>query len=97
VDLLLDSGVSEYFSFNCVNIIAILNENKWIEIPLSKSEIFKSDILTLIEKRRLVRFIELCLGLYDKLTENANKSVNSTHVYEFMEVENLSQIEGKLL
>ena len=91
---MLDSGVAEYFEFKCVDIIAILNEGKWMEIPLSKAEIFKSEILSLIEKRRLVKFIEQCLGLYDKLTENSNKSVNSTHIYEFIEVDNLSLIEG---
>lgn len=94
VDVMLASGVSEYFEFKSVDLIVILNEGKWTEIPLSKSEIFQSEFLSLIEKRRLVKFIELCLGLYDKLTENAGKSVNSTHVYELSTVESLSEIEG---
>ena len=91
---MLSSGVSEYFEFKSVDIIAILSEGKWIEIPLSKAEIFQSNVLSLIEKRRLVKFIEQCLGLYDKLTENATKNVNSTHVYEFLAIESLSEIEG---
>jgi len=91
---MLSSGVSEYFEFKNVDMIAILNEGKWMEIPLSKAEIFQSNVLTLIEKRRLVKFIEQCLALYDKLTENSNKNVNSTHVYEFLEVESIKDIEG---
>ena len=47
----------------------------------------------------IVFIVELDLSesekiLYDKLTENANKSVNSTHVYEFLEVESIKEIEG---
>ncbi len=92
---MLASGVSEYFEFKSVDSIVIMDDNKWMEIPLSKSEIFQSSFLTLIEKRKLVKFIGQCLGLYDKLTENASKSVNSTHVYDTMEVESLGEIEGK--
>jgi RAB protein geranylgeranyltransferase component A len=90
---MLSSGVAEYFDFKSIDTIVILNEGKLMEIPLSKSEIFQSESLTLVEKRKLVKFIEQCLGLHDKLTENATKSVNSTHVYETNTADDLSEIE----
>jgi RAB protein geranylgeranyltransferase component A len=55
--------------------------NEYHTIPLSKSEIFKNDLLSLIDKRKLVKTIEQCLCLYDNET-NPDKNQNSTHVYE---------------
>lgn len=92
---MLSSGVSEYFEFKSVDSIVILNEGKWMTIPLSKSEIFQSNFLSLIEKRKLVKFIDQSLGLFDKLTANSEKNVNSTHVYEMSAAEDLGEIEGK--
>lgn len=93
---MLSCGISEYFEFKSVNSIVILDEGKWMEIPLSKSEIFQSNFLTLIEKRNLVNFINRCLGFFDKITDNLEKSVNSTHIYEMSSSEDIKEIEGAI-
>jgi RAB protein geranylgeranyltransferase component A len=55
--------------------------NKLNVIPTSKTDVWKSDLLSLPEKRLMIQFIEQCLYLNDKeLMAHAN--VNSLHVYE---------------
>jgi hypothetical protein len=54
--------------------------------------------LSFKEKRQLVRVIEFCLSGYDKLSESEVTSgrMNSTHVYEKMDIE-LSKTDFNLL
>lgn len=50
------------------------------------------------EKRQLVRVIEFCLSGYDKLSEKevTSKEINSTHMYEKLDI-SLSSADFKML
>lgn len=92
VDKLLESGAAQYFEFNNVSDNYFYNKEaanesqprearvkeEMVKIPFSKSDIFTNTVLTLYEKRQLVKFIEICL----QASDTSSKSVNSTHVYD---------------
>ena len=70
----------------------------FVRIPFSKSEIFRNNVLSLFEKRQLLRVIQFCLSGYDKLTnrEITAKQINFTHVYDKLDIA-LSKKDWNLL
>ncbi|CDO78059.1 hypothetical protein BN946_scf184826.g4 [Trametes cinnabarina] len=58
IDSLVASGVSRYGSFKLLEKIAIYDRPGYVQsVPGSKEDVFKSKVLSLIEKRRLMRFL----------------------------------------
>lgn len=88
---MIKSGVGNYLEFQNIsdNFYFSAEAQKFVRIPFSKSEIFLNQHLTLKEKRQLVKVIELCLRGYDKLSQKeiTSKIINSTHVYEKLDIE----------
>ncbi|CAI5446529.1 unnamed protein product [Caenorhabditis angaria] len=64
VQTLCDSQVSQYAEFKLVDrqLCPVLNEGKieLNQVPCSKGEIFTSPVLTMMEKRGLMKFITFC-------------------------------------
>jgi len=74
------------------------SEDKFVEIPFSKSEIFSSNSLSFKEKRQLVKVIGFCLSGYDLIAgkELTSSIINSTHAYEKLDT-NMSKEDITLL
>ena len=70
---LIDSKASNYIEFNSMRKIYFMFEDKFLNVPFSKSEIFISNDLDLLEKQKLLNFIFSVMKL-----KNSNVDVNST-------------------
>ena len=70
---LIDSKASNYIEFNSMRKIYFMFEDKFLNVPFSKSEIFISNDLDLLEKQKLLNFIFSVMKL-----KNNNVDVNST-------------------
>ena len=70
---LIDSKASNYIEFNSIRKIFFMYEDKFLNVPFSKSEIFISNDLNLLEKQKLLNFIFSVMKL-----KNNNVDVNST-------------------
>ena len=70
---LIDSKASNYIEFNSMRKIFFMYEDKFLNVPFSKSEIFISNDLDLLEKQKLLNFIFSVMKL-----KNNNVDVNST-------------------
>ena len=70
---LIDSKASNYIEFNSVKTIFFMYNEKFLNVPFSKSEIFISNDLDLMEKQKLLNFIFSVMKL-----KNDNVDVNST-------------------
>ena len=70
---LIDSKASNYIEFNAVRKIFFMFNDKFLNVPFSKSEIFISNDLDLLEKQKLLNFIFSVMKL-----KNNNVDVNST-------------------
>ena len=57
VNLLIDSKVGSYLEFKECNGIYVFLNNSWKTLPESKEDVFANQTLTLIEKRKLMKFI----------------------------------------
>jgi len=70
---LIDSNASNYIEFNSIRKIYFMYDDKFLNVPFSKSEIFISNDLDLLEKQKLLNFIFSVMKL-----KNNNVDVNST-------------------
>ena len=70
---LLDSNASNYIEFNSIKQIYFMYNDKFLNTPFSKSDIFISNDLDLLEKQNLLKFIYSVMKL-----KNDNVDVNST-------------------
>ena len=70
---LIDSKASNYIEFNSVRKLFFMFNDKFLNVPFSKSEIFISNDLDLLEKQKLLNFIFSVMKL-----KNNNVDVNST-------------------
>jgi RAB protein geranylgeranyltransferase component A len=62
VDLLVKSNVARYHEFkNNIRILCFINDEIHV-MPCRRNEVFTSSLLNNLDKRRLMKFIELCLA-----------------------------------
>ena len=77
VDALVDSGVSRYLEFKSLDSTTYLaDKGVPVQVPCSKSQVFKSRSLGMIEKRQLMKFLQFC---NDKRVERSGGDVKSVN------------------
>ena len=66
IDSLIASGVSRYGQFKLLDKVAIYDRPGFVQsVPGSKEDVFKSKELSLIDKRRLMRFLLFATGDFE--------------------------------
>ena len=74
IDSLILSGVSRYGSFKLLEKVAVYDSPGLIQrVPGSKEDVFKSKILSLVDKRRLMRFLMFAAGDFEGKKEVEGK------------------------
>ncbi|CAO3648713.1 unnamed protein product [Mucor hiemalis] len=61
VETLIRSGVGRYLEFKSVDDIYILDENSLVKVPSSKEDVFTNKSVSLIEKRKLMKFLTFAM------------------------------------
>ena len=61
VNAIIKANISHYSEFQVVNRILTCKDNKIVEVPCNRSDIFSSSFLSMIEKRTLMKYLTLCL------------------------------------
>ncbi|WVW80108.1 hypothetical protein I302_102083 [Kwoniella bestiolae CBS 10118] len=66
IDTLISSDVSKYVSFRILDSISLYtNEGEFKKVPGSKEEIFKDKTISLVDKRRLMKFLMFAAGEFE--------------------------------
>ncbi|OSD01707.1 FAD/NAD(P)-binding domain-containing protein [Trametes coccinea BRFM310] len=74
INSLVASGVSRYGSFKLLEKIAIYDRPGYVQsVPGSKEDVFKSKVLSLVEKRRLMRFLMFAASEFEGKKELEGK------------------------
>ncbi|KAK7696481.1 hypothetical protein QCA50_001138 [Cerrena zonata] len=70
IDSLISSGVSRYGGFKLLESIAVYDgPSKVKPVPTSKEDVFRDKDLSLVEKRRLMRFLMFAAGEFENASE----------------------------
>ena len=72
---LIDSKASNYIEFNSVRKLYFMFNDKFLNVPFSKSEIFISKDLDLLEKQKLLNFIFSVMKLKNKVDVNSTVDI----------------------
>lgn len=98
IDLLISSDVSKYCEFRMVTQILTLNasSNELEKVPTSRSEVFKTDKLSMIEKRHMMKFIQACMKDND-FKELIEDGIGSVSFREFVRGKKLSDCIGNYI
>lgn len=74
IDALIASGVSRYGSFKLLEKVAVYDSPGLVQsVPGSKEDVFKSKALSLIDKRRLMRFLMFAASEFESKKELEGK------------------------
>ncbi|KAF5363533.1 hypothetical protein D9756_000567 [Leucocoprinus leucothites] len=74
VDALIQSGVSKYSGFRLLERVAVYDgTGAFRAVPGSKEDVFKNKDISLIQKRRLMRFLTFAVGDFEQSSELQGK------------------------
>ena len=65
IQTLINSGVSKYVSFRMLDSVSVWQENGIRRVPGSKEQVFKDKEISLMEKRRLMKFLMFSAGEFE--------------------------------
>ncbi|RKP18985.1 hypothetical protein ROZALSC1DRAFT_29369, partial [Rozella allomycis CSF55] len=66
VDLLIESGVAEYVEFKKQESLQIFSDNRLVNVPVSKEDVFLMSETSLLQKRQVMKVINLA-RMFDEL------------------------------
>ncbi|KAH0839523.1 FAD/NAD(P)-binding domain-containing protein [Lanmaoa asiatica] len=69
ISSLISSGVARYGSYKLLGPVAIYRNGKFQSVPQNKETIFQDRSISLVEKRRLMRFLVFASGEFEKSPE----------------------------
>ena len=69
IQTLINSGVARYGGFRLLESIALYDQNTATAVPSSKEDVFKSKEMSLVEKRKLMRFLVFAAGEFEGAPE----------------------------
>uniref|UniRef100_A0ABM0MH96 Rab proteins geranylgeranyltransferase component A 1-like n=1 Tax=Saccoglossus kowalevskii TaxID=10224 RepID=A0ABM0MH96_SACKO len=88
VELLISSNISRYAEFKCVTSILTYLNDRIEQVPCSRSDVFSSKFVSMLEKRMLMKFIEFSLS-YESHTEQYEEYLDKPFV-EFLRTRKLT-------
>nr|XP_045584884.1 rab proteins geranylgeranyltransferase component A 1-like isoform X1 [Procambarus clarkii] len=93
VELLISSNVARYAEFKCITRVLTWvategDKGNLLVVPCSRSDVFTTDTVTLVEKRLLMKFLEFCHS-YDEHPEQLEEYADKTFV-EFLKSRKLT-------
>ncbi|XP_052274628.1 rab proteins geranylgeranyltransferase component A-like isoform X4 [Dreissena polymorpha] len=69
VELLIQSDIAKYCEFKTVTQILTVMKGTVEKVPCSRSDVFSSQSVSMLEKRMLMKFIQFCLDYENKMEE----------------------------
>ncbi|KAI9293230.1 FAD/NAD(P)-binding domain-containing protein [Neoconidiobolus thromboides FSU 785] len=66
VELIQNSKAFNYLEFQLLNEELIFLDDKFIKVPFNKEQVFSNDDLSLIDKRKLVRFLKFAFSFQEQ-------------------------------
>ena len=61
VEALISANISHYAEFKSVTRILTYMDGRVEEVPCSRADVFSSDVISIVEKRMLMKFLTFCL------------------------------------
>lgn len=93
VDVLVQSNICRYLEFkNCTRILSSkqgCDRLKWVQVPSTRDAVFASEDLSLLQKRKFMKFVEKCKLMSE--TREEDIELNSQSFISFLEENGMDQ------
>jgi len=83
VNKMIEAGMDKYMDFRAISGVFFFDEDssKFVKMPVNKGEIFASGALSILEKRKLFKFLHTCTSI-SKVLSNSEIDINSTSDFD---------------
>ena len=61
VELLISSNIARYAEFRAVSRVATFMDNKLVQVPCSRADVFANKTVSAVEKRMLMKLLTSCM------------------------------------
>ena len=85
VELLVQSTASKYLEFHAVDNLFLCWKKSFERVPITKSDVFNSSAISMIEKRRMISFVHLIVAA----AASKENPVNDHHVMDLVNTKKL--------
>lgn len=92
ITTLVRSGVAKYTAFRLLDVVALYNEGKLGAAATTKEDIFKDTSLSLIEKRRVMKFV-MAANSDDEISEATGTLLPSDMITKITRSHNSSSVD----
>lgn len=89
VDLLVSSNICRYAEFRAIDRISTLYNGELLNVPSSRTDVFNTKDLSIIEKRLLMKLLTSCIG-FDEKSEEFAKYQDKTFL-EYLQANKLTE------
>ena len=83
VDLLVATDVGRYLEFKALERTFVHVNGAWERVPASKEDVFQSQLVGVVEKRILVKFLTFCLDYRNQLPEYQGLRPSASHARSY--------------
>lgn len=84
INALIESGVSRYGGFKLLENISLYSSGNFKRVPASKEEIFRSKDLSLLDKRKLMRFLTFAAS-DSEISKEHEEALNAKTFPDFLQ------------
>jgi len=83
VTKMIEAGMDKYMDFRAINGVFFFDNDshKFLKMPVNKGEIFASGALSILEKRKLFKFLHTCTAI-SRMMSNSEANINSTSDFD---------------
>jgi len=91
VDLLISSDVGRYLEYKALERIYVAEGQGYEKVPLSKEDVFLSSNVSVVDKRRLMKFLTFCLDHENQPQEYNGEIVNFSQLFSTKQTKKTKQ------
>ncbi|XP_023299676.2 rab proteins geranylgeranyltransferase component A [Lucilia cuprina] len=91
VQLLISSNICRYAEFRAVDRICTQFQGQLLNVPCSRSDVFNTKDLSIVEKRLLMKFLTLCLTFGEDKCEEDTSEFRGKTFAEYLRVQKVTE------
>ncbi|XP_034476718.1 rab proteins geranylgeranyltransferase component A [Drosophila innubila] len=90
VNLLIKSNICRYAEFRALDHVCMLYNNELVSVPCSRSDVFNTKTLTIVEKRLLMKFLTACNDYGEDKCNEDSLAFRGRTFYEYLQAQRVT-------
>ncbi|KAH8270858.1 hypothetical protein KR018_007627 [Drosophila ironensis] len=91
VQLLIKSNICRYMEFRAVDNVCMLQNGEIVPVPCTRSDVFNTKNLTMVEKRLLMKFLTACNDYGEDKCNEDSLAFRGRTFYEYLQAQRVTE------